>query len=140
MSKYTVITLNNEGKFISLHTEDKDYHISGAFQINAAMLAAFLSNNDEAFYDFDLDFALHMYRISDSSVSVHLTWINDMRLNAFTQSFILPVAFFKRVLAGKTVTAVVDNHFNYYDPDVAREYLFAPRQGVIKAYCFGGEI
>lgn len=134
MSRYTIITLNNEGKFIALHTEDKDYHISGAFQINAAMLAAFLSSNDEAFYDFDMVFALHMFRISDSSVSVHLSWINDMGANAYTQNCILPVAFFKRVLAGKTVNAVVENEFRFYDPDVARKYLFAPR--TIKAYCY----
>ena len=133
MSKYTIITLVNEGKFISLHTEDKDYRISGAFQINAAMLAAFIENDDEAFYDFDLNYALNMYRLSDSSVSMHLTWINDVGPSAYSQNIILPVAMLKRVISGKTVNAVVDNAFRFYDPDVAREHLFAPR--AIKAYC-----
>ncbi len=38
--KYTVITLTNEGKTITLCTEEQTYHISGAFQINSAMLDA----------------------------------------------------------------------------------------------------
>ena len=135
MAKYTIITLVNEGKFISLHTEDKDYHISGAFQINAAMLDAWISGNNEAFYDFDLNYALRMYRTSSSSVSMHLTWANDYGDNAYTQSCILPVEFFRRVLAGKSVFAVVENEFHFYDPDVARQYLFAPR--TVKAYCWG---
>ena len=134
MSKYTIITLVNEGKFIALSTEDKDYRISGAFQINAAMLEAFIEDDHEAFYDFDLNYALRMYRTSDSSVSIHLTWCNDAGDNAYTQSCLLPVAFFKRVLAGKTVYAVVDNEFRFYDPDIARQYLFAQR--TIKAYCY----
>ena len=134
MSKYTIITLTNEGKFIFLHTEDKDYHISGAFQINAAMLEAFIENDHEAFYDFDLNYALRMYRTSESSVSMHLTWCNDGEASAYTQSCLLPVSFFRRVLAGKSVYAVVDNEFRFYDPDIARQYLFAPR--TIKAYCY----
>ena len=133
---YTVINLTNEGRFIALNTDDKYYHITGAFQINAAMLADFLDTNGEAFYDFDLNFALRLFRISDGAVSVHLTWINNTGYNAYTQSCVLPVAFFKRVLAGQNVNAVVENAFNFYDPDVAREYLFGTRQGVIKAYCF----
>ena len=135
MSKYTVITLTNEGKFITLSTEDRCYHISGAFQINTAMLDAFIGNSDEAFYDFDQNFALRMYRISDSSVSMHLTWINDVGGNAYTQSCILPVAFMRRVLAGQTVNAVVEHDLCFYDPDVAREHLFNTR--VVKAYCWG---
>lgn len=134
--KYTVITLTNEGKFISLRTEDQNYHISGAFQINSAMLADFIDTDGEAFYDFDLNFALKMFRISDGAVSVNLTWINDVGYNAYTQNCILPVAFFKRVLAGQNVNAVVKDVFNFYDPDVAREHLFGTRQGVIKAYCY----
>ena len=133
MAKYTVITLVNEGKFIALSTEDRDYHISGAFQINAAMLVAWIAGNNEAFYDFDLNFALRMYRVSESSVSMHLTWINDVGANAYTQNFILPIAMLKRVLSGKTVNAVVENEFRFYDPDVAREHLFMPR--IIKACC-----
>ncbi len=134
MSKYTIITLNSEGKFISLYTEDKDYRISGAFQINTALLDAWINGNNEAFYDFDLNYALRMYRVSDSSVSMHLTWTNDIGPSAYTQNFILPVAMLKRVISGKTVNAVVDNEFRFYDPDVARKYLFAPR--TIKACCY----
>ena len=133
MAKYTVISLVNEGKFIALSTEDRDYHISGAVQINAAMLDAWITGNNEAFYDFDLNFALRMYRVSESSVSMHLTWINDVGANAYTQNFILPIAMLKRVLSGKTVNAVVDNEFRFYDPDVAREHLFMPR--IINACC-----
>ena len=133
MSKYTVINLSNEGRYITLTTEDRNYHISGAFQINAALLIAFIDNNDEAFYDFDLNYALHMYRLSDSSVSMHLTWVNDMGPSAYSQNIILPIAMLKRVISGKTVNAVVENAFRFYDPDVAREHLFAPR--AIKAYC-----
>ena len=105
MSKYTVINLSNEGRYIALTTEDRNYRISGAFQINAALLIAFIDNNDEAFYDFDLNYALHMYRLSDSSVSMHLTWINDMGPSAYSQNIILPVAILKRVISGKTVNA-----------------------------------
>ena len=135
MSKYTVITLTNEGKFITLSTEDRCYHISGAFQINTAMLDTFIGNSDEAFYDFDQNFALRMYRISDSSVSMHLTWINDMGPSAYSQNIILPVAILKRVISGKTVNAVVENDLRFYDPDVASEYMFSKHR-VIKAYCF----
>ena len=133
---YTVINLNNEGHSVALHTEDKFYHISGAFRINSAMLSDFLETNGEAFYDFDLDYALRLYRISDGSVAAHLTWTRDTGYNAYTQSFILPVAFFKRVLAGQTVNAVVDSQFSFYDPDVANEHLFMDRTSVIKACCF----
>ena len=132
--KYTVITLSNEGKTISLRTEDQSYHISGAFRINTAALTAFLSDNEGAYYDFDEDFSLRLYRISDSSVSVHLTWLND-GCNAYSQNFILPVMMLCRVLAGKVVNAVTDNNFSYYDPGVAHE-LFGMKMPVFKAYCF----
>ena len=133
--KYTVITLTNEGKFVTLCTEDQTYHISGAFQINSAMLNAFISADNEAFYDFDEKYALRLYRISDSSVAMHLTWIRDDGGNAYTQSCILPVSFFKRVISGKTVNAVVENDLRFYDPDVASEHLFSNCR-MIKAYCF----
>ena len=133
--KYTVITLTNEGKTIFLRTEEQTYHISGAFRINSAMLDAFISADNEAFYDFDEKYALRLYRISESSVAMHLTWIKDDGGNAYTQSCILPVSFFKRVISGKTVNAVVDNDLRFYDPDVANEHLFSNHR-VIKAYCF----
>ena len=123
--KYTVITLTNEGKFVTLCTEDQTYHISGAFRINSAMLNAFISEK----------YALRLYRISDSSVAMHLTWIRDDGGNAYTQSCILPVSFFKRVISGKTVNAVVENDLRFYDPDVASEHLFSNCR-MIKAYCF----
>ena len=50
---YTVINLNNEGRSVALHTEDKYYHISGAFRINSAMLSDFLETNGEAFFLFN---------------------------------------------------------------------------------------
>ena len=131
---FTVITLTNEGKFVTLRTEDRRYHIAGAFDINAGMLSDFLDENDrDALYDFDMDYAFRMYRLSDSAVSMHLTWLKDDFSNAYTQSFILPVSMLRRVLSGKTVNAVVENDLRFYDPDVAREHLFMPR--VIKACC-----
>ena len=133
--KYTVITLTNEGKTITLRTEEQTYHISGAFRINSAMLDAFISADNEAFYDFDEKYALRLYRISESSVAMHLTWIRDDGGNAYTQSCVLPITFFKRVISGKTVNAVVDNDLRFYDPDVANEHLFSNHR-VIKAYCF----
>ena len=132
---YTVINLYNEGRSVALHTEDKFYHISGAFRINSAMLNAFISADNEAFYDFDEKYALRLYRISESSVAMHLTWIKDDGGNAYTQSCILPIAFFRRVISGKTVNAVVENDLRFYDPDVANEHMFSNHR-VIKAYCF----
>ena len=81
---YTVINLNNEGRSVALHTEDKFYHISGAFRINSAMLSDFLETNGEAFYDFDLNYALRLYRISDGSVAAHLTWRHGHGIPAIT--------------------------------------------------------
>ena len=91
------------------------------------------ANEKDALYDFDMDYAFRMYRLSDSALSLHLTWLNDDFSNAYTQSFILPVSMLRRVLSGKTVNAVVENDLRFYDPDVAREHLFMPR--VIKACC-----
>ena len=125
----TVITLKNEGKSVTLHTEDRRYHISGVFEINTGMLTDFLEANEkDALYDFDMDYAFRMYRLSDSALSLHLTWLNDDFSNAYTQSFILPAAMMKRVLAGKTVNAVVEHDLRLYDPDIAKEHLFLPRQ------------
>lgn len=135
MSMFTVISLTNEGTTIALYTEDKTYHISGAFRINTAMLRDFIESEGEALYDFDLHYALRLYRVSDSSVSMHLTWLSDSEYDAYAQSCILPVSFIKRVIGGKAVRAVVENHFCYYDPRIAKEHLFTDKQGLMAACC-----
>ena len=88
----TVITLKNEGKSVTLHTEDRRYHISGVFEINTSMLTDFLEANEkDALYDFDLDYAFRMYRLSDSAVSMHLTWLNDDFSNAYIEVLDTPL-------------------------------------------------
>ena len=41
----------------------------------------------------------------------------------------------KRVIGGKAVRAVVENHFCYYDPRIAKEHLFTDKQGLMAACC-----
>lgn len=123
MSHITTITLKPNGSFITLLTSSEQYAINGHFEINAAMLDAFLAGEHEAFYDFDLSFALRIYRIADSCVSLHLTWLAEDEYAAWQQSFLLPVNILKRVLAGKTVNAIVDQHVCPYSVSVAKEMM-----------------
>ena len=133
MSHINTITLKPEGKIIALLTSTPRYRVDARFEINTALLSAFLAGENEAFYDFDESFALRIYRISDSSISLHLTWVTyDVIEAAYQQSFILPVALVQRAIGGKTVNVVVDQHFDAYDVAAAREMVL-PR-GIIKAY------
>ena len=120
---FTIISLKRtDDKTITLYTEDKACHVTGEFALNAAALEAFITENHEMYFDFDMNFSFRAFRISDATVSLHLTWLCDA-YEAYQQSFILPVSLIKRAIGGKTVTAVVDRFFCPYHRCVAEEIV-----------------